>query len=414
MHYSMNKVLQSGKLHNVNYEIRGPVLDYANQLEAEGHQVLKLNIGNPGAFGFNAPDEIMRDVIHNLRSAQGYSHIKGLFAARKAVVQRYQIQRVVDIDIDDVIMGNGVSELIVMAMQGLLNPSDEILIPTPDYPLWTAAVAISGGNPIHYKCDERRDWQPCLADIESKITPRTHGIVIINPNNPAGAVYSNEILCKLVDLAEKHSLIIFADEIYDRILYDDNIHYPLSVLTKNTLCLTFNGLSKAYRLAGFRSGWMLISGARENASSYLEGLEMLASMRLCANVPAMLAVQTALGGRQSINDLTLPGGRLLAQRDLCFDLLTAIPGLTCIKPKSALYLFFKLNPSIYPIENDEKFVLALLKQQHLLIVQGSAFNCIDTQHFRIVFLPDRDLLVDAITRLSSFLLTYRQLSLIDH
>ena len=414
MHYSMNKVLQSGKLHNVNYEIRGPVLDYANQLEAEGHQVLKLNIGNPGAFGFNAPDEIMRDVIHNLRSAQGYSHSKGLFAARKAVVQRYQIQRVVDIDIDDVIMGNGVSELIVMAMQGLLNPSDEILIPAPDYPLWTAAVAISGGNPIHYKCDERRDWQPCLADIESKITPRTHGIVIINPNNPAGAVYSNEILCKLVDLAEKHSLIIFADEIYDRILYDDNIHYPLSVLTKNTLCLTFNGLSKAYRLAGFRSGWMLISGARENASSYLEGLEMLASMRLCANVPAMLAVQTALGGRQSINDLTLPGGRLLAQRDLCFDLLTAIPGLTCIKPKSALYLFFKLDPSIYPIENDEKFVLALLKQQHLLIVQGSAFNCIDTQHFRIVFLPDRDLLVDAITRLSSFLLTYRQLSLIDH
>jgi len=414
MHYSMTKVVQSDKLHNVNYEIRGPVLDYANQLEAEGHQVLKLNIGNPGAFGFNAPDEIMRDVIHNLRSAQGYSHSKGLFAARKAVVQRYQIQRVVDIDIDDVIMGNGVSELIVMAMQGLLNPSDEILIPAPDYPLWTAAVAISGGNPIHYKCDERRDWQPCLADIESKITPRTRGIVIINPNNPTGAVYSKEILCKLVDLAEKHSLIIFADEIYDRILYDDNIHYPLSVLTKNTLCLTFNGLSKAYRLAGFRSGWMLISGARDNASSYLEGLEMLASMRLCANVPAMLAVQTALGGRQSINDLTLPGGRLLAQRDLCFDLLTAIPGLTCIKPKSALYLFFKLDPSIYPIENDEKFVLALLKQQHLLIVQGSAFNCIDTQHFRIVFLPDRDLLVDAITRLSSFLLTYRQLSLIDH
>ena len=410
----MNKILQSEKLHNVNYEIRGPVRDYADQLEADGHQVLKLNIGNPGAFGLDAPDEIIGDVIHNLRSAQGYSHSKGLFAARKAVVQRYQIQSVVDIDIDDVIMGNGVSELIVMAMQGLLNPSDEILIPAPDYPLWTAAVAISGGNPIHYKCDERRDWQPCLADIESKITPRTRGIVIINPNNPTGAVYSKEILCKLVDLAEKHSLIIFADEIYDRILYDDNIHYPLSVLTKNTLCLTFNGLSKAYRLAGFRSGWMLISGARDNARSYLEGLEMLASMRLCANVPAMLAVQTALGGRQSINDLTLPGGRLLAQRDLCFDLLTAIPGLTCIKPKSALYLFFKLDPSIYPIENDEKFVLDLLKQQHLLIVQGSAFNCIDTQHFRIVFLPDRDLLVDAITRLSSFLLTYRQLSLIDH
>lgn len=404
----MKKVLQSNKLHNVNYEIRGPVLDYAEQLEADGQQVLKLNIGNPGAFGFDAPDEIMGDVIHNLRGAQGYSHSKGLFSARKAVVQRYQIQGVVDIDIEDVIMGNGVSELIVMAMQGLLNPSEEILIPAPDYPLWTAAVAISGGSPIHYRCDEDRDWQPCLADIESKITSRTRGIVIINPNNPTGAVYSEEILCKLVSLAEKHGLIIFADEIYDRILYDGSVHYPLSVLTKNTLCLTFNGLSKTYRLAGFRSGWMLVSGAKADAESYLEGLEMLASMRLCANVPAMLAVQTALGGRQSIYDLTMPSGRLTRQRDLCFELLTAIPGLTCMKPKSALYLFFKLDPSVYPIENDENFVLALLKQHHLLIVQGSAFNCMDRQHFRIVFLPDRDLLVDAIGRLSKFLLEYRQ------
>lgn len=404
----MNKVLQSDKLHNVNYEIRGPVLDYANQLEADGQQVMKLNIGNPGAFGFDAPDEIMRDVIHNLRSAQGYSHSKGLFSARKSVVQRYQLQGVDSIDVDDVIMGNGVSELIVMAMQGLLNLNDEILIPAPDYPLWTAAVAISGGSPVHYKCDEDQGWQPCLADIESKITARTRGIVIINPNNPTGAVYSEDILRGLVAIAEKHNLIVFADEIYDRILFDGSVHHPLSVLTKNTLCLTFNGLSKTYRLAGFRSGWMLVSGAKANATSYLEGLEMLASMRLCANVPAMLAVQKALGGRQSINDLILPGGRLLAQRDLCLELLTAIPGVSCVKPKSAMYLFFKLDPAVYPIENDEMFVLELLKQQHLLIVQGSAFNYQDTQHFRIVFLPDKNQLTEAIARLASFLLAYRQ------
>ena len=404
----MNNVLQSDKLHNVNYEIRGPVLDYANQLEADGQQVMKLNIGNPGAFGFDAPDEIMRDVIHNLRSAQGYSHSKGLFSARKAVVQRYQLQGVNGLDVDDVIMGNGVSELIVMAMQGLLNANDEILIPAPDYPLWTAAVAISGGSPVHYQCDEDQDWQPCLADIESKVTACTRGIVIINPNNPTGAVYSEEILRSLVAIAEKHNLIVFADEIYDRIVFDGSVHHPLSFLTKNTLCLTFNGLSKTYRLAGFRSGWMLITGAKANAKSYLEGLEMLASMRLCANVPAMLAVQTALGGRQSINDLILPGGRLLAQRDLCLELLTAIPGVSCVKPKSAMYLFFELDPALYPIENDEMFVLELLKEQHLLIVQGSAFNCQDTQHFRLVFLPDKDLLVEAIARLANFLLAYRQ------
>lgn len=404
----MNKIQQSSKLQNVNYEIRGPVLDYANQLEADGQQIMKLNIGNPGAFGFDAPDEIMRDVIHNLRSAQGYSHSKGLFSARKSVVQRYQLQGVDSIDVDDVIMGNGVSELIVMAMQGLLNLNDEILIPAPDYPLWTAAVAISGGSPVHYKCDEDQGWQPCLADIESKITARTRGIVIINPNNPTGAVYSEDILRGLVAIAEKHNLIVFADEIYDRILFDGSVHHPLSVLTKNTLCLTFNGLSKTYRLAGFRSGWMLVSGAKANATSYLEGLEMLASMRLCANVPAMLAVQTALGGRQSINDLILPGGRLLAQRDLCLELLTAIPGVSCVKPKSAMYLFFKLDPAVYPIENDEMFVLELLKQQHLLIVQGSAFNYQDTQHFRIVFLPDKNQLTEAIARLASFLLAYRQ------
>lgn len=402
----MKPFLQSDKLRNVNYEIRGPVLDYANWLEDEGQQILKLNIGNPGAFGFDAPDEIMRDVIHNLRDAQGYSHSKGLFAARKAVMQRYQAEGVEDIQVEDVIMGNGVSELIVMSMQGLLNQGDEILIPSPDYPLWTAAVSIAGGTPVHYECEETEGWLPNLSDIERKITQNTRGIVIINPNNPTGAVYSKEILLGMVKIAERHGLIIFADEIYDRILYDKAIHHPLALLVKNTLCLTFNGLSKTYRLAGFRSGWMLISGTKQIAKSYIEGLEMLASMRLCANVPAMLAVQTALGGRQSIEDLILPGGRLLAQRDLAHKLLTAIPGVSCVKPQSAMYLFFKLDESVYPVDDDEKFVLELLKKERLLIVQGSAFACKDTQHFRIVFLPDQDMLIRAMERLSNFLLSY--------
>ena len=402
----MKPFLQSDKLKNVNYEIRGPVLDYANSLEDEGQQILKLNIGNPGAFGFDAPDEIMRDVIHNLRDAQGYSHSKGLFAARKAVMQRYQAEGVEDIQVEDVIMGNGVSELIVMSMQGLLNQGDEILIPSPDYPLWTAAVSIAGGTPVHYECEETEGWLPNLSDIERKITQNTRGIVIINPNNPTGAVYSKEILLGMVKIAERHGLIIFADEIYDRILYDKAIHHPLALLVKNTLCLTFNGLSKTYRLAGFRSGWMLISGTKQIAKSYIEGLEMLASMRLCANVPAMLAVQTALGGRQSIEDLILPGGRLLAQRDLAHKLLTAIPGVSCVKPQSAMYLFFKLDESVYPVDNDENFVLELLKKERLLIVQGSAFACKDTQHFRIVFLPDQDMLIRAMERLSNFLLSY--------
>jgi alanine-synthesizing transaminase len=402
----MKPFLQSDKLKNVNYEIRGPVLDYANSLEDEGQQILKLNIGNPGAFGFDAPDEIMRDVIHNLRDAQGYSHSKGLFAARKAVMQRYQAEGVEDIQVEDVIMGNGVSELIVMSMQGLLNQGDEILIPSPDYPLWTAAVSIAGGTPVHYECEEAEGWLPNLSDIERKITQNTRGIVIINPNNPTGAVYSKDILLGMVKIAERHGLIIFADEIYDRILYDKAIHHPLALLVKKTLCLTFNGLSKTYRLAGFRSGWMLISGTKQIAKSYIEGLEMLASMRLCANVPAMLAVQTALGGRQSIEDLILPGGRLLAQRDLAHKLLTAIPGVSCVKPQSAMYLFFKLDESVYPVNNDENFVLELLKKERLLIVQGSAFACKDTQHFRIVFLPDQDMLIRAMERLSNFLLSY--------
>ena len=399
----MTDILQSDKLSGVCYEIRGPVLNHANWLEDQGQKIIKLNIGNPGAFGFDAPDEIIHDVIHNLREAQGYSHSKGLFAARKAVMQRYQAQGIQGIDVDDVIMGNGVSELIVMAMQALLNRDDEILIPSPDYPLWTAAVTMSSGTPVHYHCNEADDWQPDVADIESKITANTRGIVIINPNNPTGAVYSDAVLEQIVALAERHNLVVFADEIYDRILYDDALHTPLASLVKEVPCLTFNGLSKTYRLAGFRSGWMLITGAKQIAKSYIEGLEMLASMRLCANAPAMLAVQTALGGYQSIEDLILPGGRLLEQRDLAHRLITDIPGVTCVKPQSAMYLFPKLDSQMYPIADDEEMVLNLLKEERVLLVQGSAFNLKDKQHFRIVFLPNQDQLSEAIGRFANFL-----------
>ena len=399
----MTDILQSDKLSGVCYEIRGPVLNHANWLEDQGQKIIKLNIGNPGAFGFDAPDEIIHDVIHNLREAQGYSHSKGLFAARKAVMQRYQAQGIQGIDVDDIIMGNGVSELIVMAMQALLNRDDEILIPSPDYPLWTAAVTMSSGTPVHYHCNEADDWQPDVADIESKITADTRGIVIINPNNPTGAVYSDAVLEQIVALAERHNLVVFADEIYDRILYDDALHTPLASLVKEVPCLTFNGLSKTYRLAGFRSGWMLITGAKQIAKSYIEGLEMLASMRLCANAPAMLAVQTALGGYQSIEDLILPGGRLLEQRDLAHRLITDIPGVTCVKPQSAMYLFPKLDSQMYPIADDEEMVLNLLKEERVLLVQGSAFNLKDKQHFRIVFLPDQDQLSEAIGRFANFL-----------
>jgi len=399
----MPELKKSLKLANVCYDIRGPVLDHANLLEEEGQRIIKLNIGNPGAFGFDAPDEIMHDVIHNLRNAQGYCHSKGLFAARKAVMQRAQTQGIKSVVVDDVIMGNGVSELIVMSMQALLNNGDEVLIPSPDYPLWTAAVSMAGGTPKHYQCNEADNWQPNIADIESKITSQTRGIVVINPNNPTGAVYSEDNLKQIVALAEKYNLVVFADEIYDRIVYDDAEHIPLATLVVSVLCLTFNGLSKTYRLAGFRSGWVVISGAKDNARSYIEGLEMLASMRLCANVLAMLAVQTALGGYQSINDLILPGGRLKAQRDLAYDLITQIPGVSCVKPKSAMYLFPRLDPDIYPVADDENLVLELLKQERVLLVQGSAFNMAGTQHFRIVFLPDKDQLTEAIGRLAIFL-----------
>jgi len=399
----MTDLLKSDKLSGVCYDIRGPVLDHANWLEDQGQKIIKLNIGNPGAFGFDAPDEIFHDVIQNLREAQGYCHSKGLFSARKAVMQRYQAQGIDGIHIEDVIMGNGVSELIVMAMQALLNPGDEILIPSPDYPLWTAAVSMGGGTPIHYSCNETDDWQPDIADIEAKITANTRGLVIINPNNPTGAVYSEAVLKQLAALAEKHNLVMFADEIYDRIVYDDAVHVPMASLITETLCLTFNGLSKTYRLAGFRSGWMLITGTRERAASYIEGLEMLASMRLCANAPAMLAVQTALGGRQSIEDLILPGGRLLAQRDLAYRLITDIPGVSCVMPKSAMYLFPKLDPAIYPVADDEQLMLNLLKEERILMVQGSAFNLDSKQHFRIVFLPDQEQLRESIGRFANFL-----------
>jgi alanine-synthesizing transaminase len=399
----MSDILKSEKLHGVCYDIRGPVLDHANRLEDEGHKIIKLNIGNPGAFGFDAPDEIIRDVIHNIRDAQGYCHSKGLFAARKAIMQRYQVEGINDVDVEDIILGNGVSELIVMAMQALLNTGDNVLIPSPDYPLWTAAVSLSGATPVHYRCDEDNGWQPDLADIEAKITARTRGIVVINPNNPTGAVYSEETLKQIVDIARRHKLVIFADEIYDRILYDDAVHIPLARLATDVLCVTFNGLSKTYRLAGFRAGWMMLSGAKHRAKSYIEGLEMLASMRLCANVTAMLGVQTALGGYQSINDLILPGGRLKEQRDLAWEMITAIPGVSCVKPLAAMYLFPKLDPDVYPIADDQKLVLELLKQEHMLLVQGTAFNCMDKQHFRIVFLPDRDHLIEAIGRFSRFL-----------
>ena len=399
----MTDLLKSDKLSGVCYDIRGPVLDHANWLEDQGQKIIKLNIGNPGAFGFDAPDEIFHDVIQNLREAQGYCHSKGLFSARKAVMQRYQAQGIDGIHIEDVIMGNGVSELIVMAMQALLNPGDEILIPSPDYPLWTAAVSMGGGTPIHYSCNETDDWQPDIADIEAKITANTRGLVVINPNNPTGAVYSEAVLKQLAALAEKHNLVMFADEIYDRIVYDDAVHVPMASLITETLCLTFNGLSKTYRLAGFRSGWMLITGTRERAASYIEGLEMLASMRLCANAPAMLAVQTALGGRQSIEDLILPGGRLLAQRDLAYRLITDIPGVSCVMTKSAMYLFPKLDPAIYPVADDEQLMLNLLKEERILMVQGSAFNLDSKQHFRIVFLPDQEQLRESIGRFANFL-----------
>ena len=398
---------QSHKLDNICYDIRGPALEEAKKLEDEGHQILRLNIGNPAAFGFNAPDEILIDVAQNLHNAQGYSDSKGLYSARKAIMQECQRLQINNVNIEDIYLGNGVSELITIAMQALLNDSDEVLIPAPDYPLWTAAVSLSGGKAIHYLCDEQADWYPSITDIELKITDRTRALVIINPNNPTGAVYSREILLDLVDLARKHKLILFADEIYSKIVYDDSKFFPAASLCDDLFIVTFNGLSKSYRLAGFRSGWMILSGPKNGAESYIEGLEVLTNMRLCANVPAQLAVQTALGGHQSINEFVLPGGRLRQQRDLSWELLNQIPGLTCVKPAGAIYMFPRLDPAVYKIEDDLALVMAILHQEKILVVQGSAFNMGDKQHLRLVFLPNEDELKKAIGKIDRLLANYR-------
>ena len=401
-------ISKSLKLKDVCYDIRGPVLKAANVMEEQGHRIIKLNIGNPAPFGFEAPQEILSDVISNLPNAVGYCDSKGLFAARKAVVHYYQTKGLRGVDVGDIYIGNGVSELIVMAMQALLNNDDEILVPAPDYPLWTAAVTLAGGNAVHYLCDEDNGWFPDLADIERKITPKTRGIVVINPNNPTGAVYSLEILEGIVALARKHQLIIFADEIYDKILYDEAHHTSIATLANDLLCITFNGLSKSYRVAGFRSGWLMVSGAKAQAADYIEGLDMLASMRLCANVQAQFAIQTALGGYQSINDLIRPGGRLFEQRELAWKMLTDIPGVSCVKPQGALYLFPRLDPAIYPIKDDQAFILELLNAERVLLVQGTGFNWPNPDHFRVVFLPHREELIEAINRLARFLADYRR------
>ncbi|WCE30586.1 pyridoxal phosphate-dependent aminotransferase [Vibrio sp. SCSIO 43137] len=404
----MQNIEMSSKLDNVCYDIRGPVLKHAKRMEEEGHKILKLNIGNPAPFGFDAPDEILVDVIRNLPTSQGYADSKGIYSARKAVVQHYQRRGIRSFDVEDVYIGNGVSELIVMAMQALLNNGDELLVPAPDYPLWTAAVSLSGGNPVHYICDEESDWYPDLEDIKQKINSKTRGIVLINPNNPTGAVYSRDFLLQVLEIARQHNLIIFADEIYDKVLYDGATHTSIASLADDVLIMTFNGLSKAYRVCGFRSGWMFLTGPKHLAKGYSDGLDMLASMRLCANVPMQHAVQTALGGYQSINELILPGGRLLEQRDKAFDLITQIPGISCKKPKGAMYLFPKIDTKMYNIHDDQKMVLDFLVQEKVLLVQGTGFNWPKPDHFRIVTLPHVEDLELAIGRFERFLSTYSQ------
>ncbi|MDR0805141.1 MAG: pyridoxal phosphate-dependent aminotransferase [Enterobacteriaceae bacterium] len=404
-----NKTVEkSRKLDNVCYDIRGPVLKEAKRLEEEGNKVLKLNIGNPAPFGFEAPDEILVDVIRNLPTAQGYCDSKGLYSARKAIMQHYQAQGIRDVTVEDIYIGNGVSELIVQAMQALLNMGDEMLIPAPDYPLWTASVSLSGGNAVHYMCDEESGWFPDLDDIRKKITPRTRGIVIINPNNPTGAVYSKELLLEIAQIARENNLIIFADEIYDKILYDDAKHHSIAALAPDLFVITFNGLSKTYRVAGFRQGWMVLSGPKGHAKGYIEGLEMLASMRLCANVPMQHAIQTAIGGYQSINEFIQPGGRLYEQRNRAWELINDIPGVSCVKPNGALYMFPKIDAKRFNIHNDQKMVLDLLLQQKVLLVQGTGFNWPYPDHFRIVTLPRVDELEMAIGRFAKFLETYKQ------
>lgn len=400
---------QSTKLQDVLYEIRGPVHAHAARLEAEGHRILKLNIGNPAPFGFEAPDVIMRDIIQALPYAQGYSDSKGILPARRAVVTRYElVEGFPYLDVDDVYLGNGVSELITMTTQALLDNGDQVLIPAPDYPLWTAATSLAGGTAVHYLCDETNGWMPDIEDLESKITERTKALVIINPNNPTGAVYTREILTKMVELARKHQLLLLADEIYDKILYDDAEHISVASLATDLLCFTFNGLSKAYRVAGYRSAWLAITGPKDHAASLLEGVNLLANMRLCPNVPAQHAIQVALGGHQSIDDLVLPGGRLLEQRDVAWTKLNEIPGVSCVKPKGALYAFPRLDPEVHEIHDDDQLVLDLLLNEKILLTQGTGFNWPEPDHLRIVTLPwARDLAV-AIERLGNFLVSYRQ------
>lgn len=401
-------VLKSKKLNNVCYDIRGPILAHAKQMEEEGHSIIKLNIGNPAEFGFEAPDEITQDVIRNINKSSGYTESYGLFEPRKAVMHYTQEKGIKDVDVDDIILGNGVSELIVMAMQGLINNDDEVLIPKPDYPLWTAAVTLAGGKPVHYICDESADWFPDINDIKSKITKKTRAILVINPNNPTGALYSDELLEEIIELARIHNLIVFSDEIYDKVLYDGRKHTSIASLADDILFVTLNGLSKNYRACGYRAGWLVFSGNKAKGKDYLEGLNILASMRLCANVPGQLAIQTALGGHQSINDLVAPTGRLFKQRELAYKMISNIPGVTCVKPAAAMYLFFRLDPKVYPIRDDQDFVLDVLKEKKVLMVQGSGFNWDDNNHIRMVFLPNMDELKIAIDRFSEYLTDYRK------
>ena len=404
----MKPVLKSAKLANVCYDIRGPIMDRARQMEEEGQKIIKLNIGNLAVFGFDAPEEIQQDMVRNLSNASGYSDSKGIFAARKAVMHETQKQHIHGVTLDDVYLGNGASELIVMATNALLDDGDELLLPAPDYPLWTAAASLSGGKPVHYLCDEAQGWAPNLDDIRAKITPRTKGIVVINPNNPTGALYTDATLRAIVSMARQHGLVIFADEVYDKVLYDGARHTAIASLSTDVLTLTFNSLSKSYRSCGYRAGWMVVSGDKRHARDYIEGLNMLSNMRLCPNVPGQYAVQTALGGYQSIDDLVGEGGRLRRQRDLAYELITAIPGVSCVKPVAALYMFARLDPAVYPIADDREFFLDLLNETRVMLVQGTGFNWAAPDHFRIVFLPHEDDLREAIARIARFLAHYRQ------
>ena len=399
----MKTIYKSAKLANVLYDIRGPIMDRARQMEEEGQKITKLNIGNLAVFGFDAPEEVQQDMIRNLPASAGYSDSKGIFAARKAVMHYTQEQGVKGVTLDDIYLGNGASELIAMATNGLLDNGDELLVPMPDYPLWTAVTSLAGGRPVHYLCDEANGWMPDLDDMRAKISPRTKGIVVINPNNPTGALYSDELLKGIVAIAREHGLVLLADEVYDKVLYDDVRHTAMASLSDDVVTLTFNSLSKSYRSCGYRAGWMVVSGDKRAAADYIEGLNMLSNMRLCANVPGQWAIQTALGGYQSIKDLVGPGGRLRRQRDLAYELITAIPGVTCVKPQAALYMFARLDPAVYPITDDRQFFLEMLEQTRVMLVQGTGFNWPTPDHFRIVFLPHEDDLRDAIGRMAKFL-----------